>query len=159
MGGIVACSGTDHMDEGKNLKTFEGNRRLCMLMIEKKKQVRMAIERLSEDRFSSLYDLFEKELDNFAKAYYDALKHEVGDGAYIDEDLKVVLDFVHSLQERRSSWLFLEFAKWLKDCKGDWKATYEILGNERLVKQLKDADDDKQRRVGLIPWSKPKPNV
>ncbi len=61
-----------------------------------------------------------------------------------EEKLKVALDFIEYLKDRE-----------------EWEASWEILGNKKMMEEIKIADDDWKRgqRKNFIPWEKVKRNV
>jgi len=61
-----------------------------------------------------------------------------------EEKLKVALDFIEYLKDRE-----------------EWEATWEILGNRKMMKEIKMANNDwgKKRKESFIPWEKVKRNV
>ena len=61
-----------------------------------------------------------------------------------EEKLKVALDFIEYLKNRE-----------------EWESTWEILGNKKMMEEIKIADDDweKGQRRNFISWEKLKRNV
>ncbi len=56
-----------------------------------------------------------------------------------EEKLKVALDFIEYLKDRE-----------------EWEATWEVLGNKKMMEEIKIADDDweKGQRKNFVSWEK-----
>jgi len=54
----------------------------------------------------------------------------------------------------------LDFVEYLRD-KEEWNATYEVLGDKKIIEDIKVADKDwkEKRKENFTPWEKIKRNV